>query len=275
MGVHCVVRKFCFLLVEYFLIMVKEVALVIGGTSGIGKEQVYRWVKEGYEVVFCGRNETEGTKISKESNSTFIKCDITIVSEVEEMFKTVKSKFGRLDVLFNNAGFAASGGRLHNIPMESVRTMMEVNLLGAWHVLKYGLGLMVECGNGGRVVNTSTIVAITAAAALFGTSHYASAKAALVNMTQTAAIEYISDRIRINAVAPTGIETPMLRDLIKNAEDPEAMQQGVNKLNPIAAATGQMAQYSDVTGVVSFLCGPDAKFINGQTIAIDGGYSIQ
>jgi len=255
--------------------MVKEVALIIGGTSGIGKEQVFRWVKEGYEVVFCGRNAEAGATISTEAKATFIRCDVTIASEVEEMFKKIETQFGRLDVLLNNAGIAGNAGRLHDIPMETVRNMFEVNVMGAWHVLKYGLDLMVKCGNGGRVVNTSSLAGTCGINANAGTSHYGASKAALINMTQTTAIEYIPYRIRINAVAPTAIEGPFLKEFIRTSPNAEAIKANLNKMNPMAAASGEMPQYSDVTGVISFLCGRDSKFINGQTICIDGGYSIQ
>ena len=105
--------------------------------------------------------------------------------------------------------------------------------------------------------------------------HYSMAKAAVLSMTKTAALEYVSDRIRINAVCPTAVETEIVQQFINSQPDPEAARNGMVKFNPMVEAMGEICQLSDVTGVVSFLAGPDARFVNGQSIAIDGGYSIQ
>ena len=135
---------------------------------------------------------------------------------------------------------------------------------------------MVECKNGGRIVNTASVAGLNASGTLAGgMSHYGLSKAALINMTKNAAIEYIPERIRVNAVAPSTIETPMVKAFIEASENPEMMRKQANMNNPMGQHDGLLPQVSDVTGVVSFLVGPDAKYINGQTISIDGGYTVQ
>ena len=134
---------------------------------------------------------------------------------------------------------------------------------------------MVEYGNGGRVVNNASLAGLCGVGGKAGMSHYGSTKAALINMTQCTAIEYIADNIRVNAVAPTVIESELVRGVIAEAEDPVAYVALLNTMNPTGLHHNALPQYGDVTGVVSFLAGPNAKYVTGQTIAIDGGYSIQ
>ena len=134
---------------------------------------------------------------------------------------------------------------------------------------------MVEYGNGGRVVNNASLAGLCGLGGTGGFAPYGSAKAALINMTQSAAIEYIQDNIRVNAVAPTAIESELIKGLIADAEDPVAYVALLNTMNPTGLHKNALPQYDDVTGVVSFLAGPNAKYVTGQTIAIDGGYSIQ
>jgi len=255
--------------------MTKEVALVTGGTSGLGKAQVFRWVKEGYEVIFCGRNEEDGKAIESESGATFIKCDVTDPKSVENMFEQIKNKYDRFDVLYNKSGYADAPGRLHEIDVDKVKKMFDVNTLGAWNVMKYGLKLMVEYGNGGRIVNMSSLAGLCGITGKHNASHYGAAKAAIVNMTQSSAISYIPEKVRINAVAPTAIKTEFIEKFLATTADPDAAMKEIDKANPTSLHHGDMPTPDDVTGVVSFLVGPDSKFITGQTIAIDGGYTIQ
>lgn len=256
---------------------IKEVALITGGTDGIGKAQVYRWVKEGFEVIFCGRNVERGNQVATETKSHFIKCDVSDPDQVEKMFIEIRERYHRLDVLFNNAGIAPKvPARLADIPNENYRQILSVNLDGMWYVLKHAIKLMVEGGKGGRIVNMGSVTGITGCASMIGATHYGTSKSAIVGLTQTAAMEYIPEKIRINSVAPAAIETDMIRKYFLEAplEMREQMTAVLTATNPMINTIKELPKESDVTGVVSFLVGPDAKFINGQTIAIDGGYSI-
>ena len=97
---------------------------------------ILRWVEEGYEVIFCGRNVENGAKIHKDCNAYFIKCDVTIATDVESMFDEIESKYGHLDVLLNNVGATGPVKRLHEIELKDVQSQYEINQLGCWHVLK-------------------------------------------------------------------------------------------------------------------------------------------
>ena len=137
--------------------MAKEVAAITGGTSGLGLGFVERFTKDGYEVspnffvsfivqvVFCGRNEEAGKKIATENKCTFIKADVTKPEEMESFFTQVKEKFGRLDVLINNAGCVSNCGRQADIPLDEYAKIMDVNVNGAWYTLKYGVKVNTLC----------------------------------------------------------------------------------------------------------------------------------
>jgi len=257
--------------------MAKEVALVTGGTSGIGKAQVCKFVADGFQVVFCApKSEQESAdRIVSELNGSadFIACDVSRAEEVEAMIAQIKQKHGRLHVIFNNAGVGASDGRLHEIPNDRYQLLTNVNQIGAFYVMKYGIKLMVELGIPGRIVNTSSSVGLCGITT--GVAHYGATKAALSSMTRIASMEYLKEGIRVNAIAPAVTKTELVEKFIETCPDPKAMAKELMSCNPMSVSSGEFMEVSDISGVVSFLVGPDARFINGQTIPIDGGYSIQ
>ena len=198
----------------------KQVAVITGGTQGVGKGLVERFTRDGYDVVFCGRNEDAGNKVASENGAIFVKADVSDQAEVEALFALVKEKFGRLDVLINNAAVVSAHGKTCDIPIDEFRKIMNVNLTGAWLVLQNGVKLMVECGNGGRVVNVGSQAGLSGSPAqMGGCSHYGTSKAALHGLTKIMALEYAPNKIRINAVAPTAIETNLVKVSSEISED--------------------------------------------------------
>ena len=133
---------------------------------------------------------------------------------------------------------------------------------------------MIDAGNAGRIVNNASIAGLSGSFAPLGYTPYSVTKAALIHMTKCAALEYIPENIRINAVAPSVVETPLVTSAVEAATDPLQLAD-LYRFNPMGLHHGTLLQYSDVSGVISFLVGPDAKYINGQTIAVDGGFTIQ
>ena len=125
-----------------------------------------------FEVVFCARNEELGQALATETGSTFIRTDVTKPEEVEAFFDQIKEKFGRLDVLINNAGIMLPNGKLGDVPIDAYTKVMDVNTNGSFYVAKFGVKLMEFCGNGGSIVNISSIGGITGACSRSGTSHY-------------------------------------------------------------------------------------------------------
>ena len=144
---------------------------------------------------------------------------------------------------------------------------------GAWYTLKYGVKLIEEGGAGGRVVNISSLAGLSGACYKAGAAHYGASKHALCGLTKIMALEYAPNKIRINAIAPTVIETDMVRKYLSSAVDKEQAKAVVSDTNPMVGPGDPLPQIEDVTGVVAFLCGPDSKFINGAIIPIDGGYN--
>jgi len=251
----------------------KEICAITGGTSGLGEGFVERFVKDGYEVVFCGRNEQAGAAIAERCGATYFKVDVTVASEVEGFFEQIKIKFGALDVLINNAGVISNVGRQADIPVEEYLKIMDVNMNGAWYTLKYGVKLIEQGAKGGRVVNISSLAGLSGACYKAGASHYGASKHALCGLTKIMALEYAPNKIRINAIAPTVIETDMVRKYLAGAADKEQAQAVISDTNPMVGPGDALPQIDDVTGVVAFLCGPESKFINGAIIPIDGGYN--
>merc|ERR1712212_151995 len=255
--------------------MTKEVAAITGGTSGLGKAFVERFSRDGYQVVFCGRNEKAGAEVAEKHNAHFVKADVTKANEVDDFFKQIKEKFGGLHVLINNAGFCENIGRTIDIPDENFVKMMDINTNGAFYTLKYGVKLMEETGTGGRVVNISSLAGLGGAAYTAGAGHYGASKHALNGLTKVMALEHLKAKIRINAVAPTVIETSMVTQVLESAADSEQVKAVIAGTNPMVGPGDKLPQAEDVSGVVSFLCGPESKFINGAIIPIDGGYNCK
>jgi len=168
----------------------KEICAITGGTSGLGEGFVERFVKDGYEVVFCGRNEQAGAAIAERCGATYFKVDVTVPSEVEGFFEQIKTKFGALDVLINNAGVISNVGRQADIPVEEYLKIMDVNMNGAWYTLKYGVKLIEQGAKGGRVVNISSLAGLSGACYKAGASHYGASKHALCGLTKIMALEY-------------------------------------------------------------------------------------
>ena len=144
---------------------------------------------------------------------------------------------------------------------------------GAWYTLKYGVKLIEQGAKGGRVVNISSLAGLSGVCYKSGTSHYGTSKHALCGLTKIMALEYAPDKIRINAIAPTAIETDMIRKFLADAPDKEQAHAAIRRTNPLVGPGDALPQIDDVTGVVAFLCGPESKFINGAIIPIDGGYN--
>jgi len=254
----------------------KEVCAITGGTSGIGKGLVKRFTADGFEVVFCGRNESAGAVIAAEYGATYIKADVTIPAEIEAFFAQIKEQFGRLDVLIVNSGMGTRGAKQCDLPLDDYKRVMDVNLNGAWYTLKYGVKLIEECGRGGRVVTIGSLAGLSGTCCRIfdhGAAHYGVSKHALHGLTKIMALEYAPAKIRINAVAPTVIETETVHRLIDGDVTESLAKVGLSPCNPLVGTGDSLPQVEDVTGVVAFLCGPESKFINGAVVPIDGGYS--
>jgi len=167
-------------------------------------------------------------------------------------------------VIFNNAGITGEQQPLHETTEENWRNVVSVDGDGAFFVLKHGIAAMLQTG-GGAIVNMSSTVGLTAQGNISG---YTFAKAGVVGLTRSAAIEYADRGIRVNAVAPTTVMTPLVRDFIAAAEDPDEMYERLSNFNPMPG----FPEMEDVAAVVAFLASDDARWVTGHTVPVDGGY---
>jgi len=255
----------------------KELALITGGTSGLGENCVKRFTADGYEVVFSGRNVEAGQRIAAEYKAHFVKCDIKNEAEINGLFEQIKEKYGRLDVIVHSAGFAGlPTARTGQIKFKDYREMMDVNLDGSFLVLGRGAELMAEFNNGGRIVSISSGAALNALPVTeCRLAHYSLSKRGLNGLTQLMAMEYAEHNIRINAICSGPVKTKLVEQIIDSSPDPAVMEAQMGSYNLLCKRGKQSLPVpEDVSGVCAFLCGPDAKYINGALLPVDGGYHV-
>jgi NAD(P)-dependent dehydrogenase (short-subunit alcohol dehydrogenase family) len=235
-----------------------KVALVTGAGSGMGRAIALRAVAEGARVLAADITGAE-EDVARESNAEVVPCrvDVSQPDQVAAMIDVCLKRFGGLDALFNNAGVIGEAVRLHEYPLESWDRLMSVNVRGAFVVLKHAIVLMLETG-GGSVVNTASVGGFRATPR---SSAYVMSKGAVVMMTRAAALEYAQDNIRVNAICPGIVDTPM------NTRIPRERVERVLSEVPM----GRMGRPEEVASLAVFLASEEASYITGQCYIVDGG----
>lgn len=238
----------------------RKVALVTGAGSGIGRAITLRAAAEGARVLAADITGAE-ENVAKEAEGEVVphRVDVAHPDQVAVMFEACRERFGRLDVLFNNAGISRGAARLHETTLETWDKVMNVNVRGAFVVLKYALAMMLDNG-GGSVVNTASIGGFRATP---NSSAYITSKGAMIMMTRVAALEYVRDNIRINAVCPGTADTPIL------SNSSPAQIEMLRARIPM----GRFAKAEEVAALAMFLASDEASYITGQCYVIDGGRS--
>lgn len=242
-----------------------KVALVTGGTSGIGRETAVLFAKEGAKVVVAGRRETEGNEAvelvrAAGGEGVFVKTDVSQAAEIEALVQKAVEKFGRLDVAFNNAGTEGVWVPILRQSEEDFDRTINTNLKGVWLCLKYEIRQMVKQG-GGAIVNMSSIIGLVGSA---GAAAYSASKHGVIGLTKSAALETAKSKIRINAVCPGAIETSMSQRIW----GAPAVQKYVLSCHPI----GRYGKPSEVAEAVVWMCSDRASFMTGQCLVLDGGF---
>jgi NAD(P)-dependent dehydrogenase (short-subunit alcohol dehydrogenase family) len=244
-----------------------KVALVTGGGSGIGRAAALAFVRKGAKVVVVdvfekGGNETIHIIKEAGSDAIFLKCDVSKAVEVETMVNKAVETYGRLDYAFNNAGIAGPFTPLADYPEESWNQVININLTGVWLCMKYEIRQMLKQGNG-TIVNTSSVAGLVGGPRA---SAYAAAKHGVIGLTKTAALEYAKAGIRVNAVCPGAIRTPLLERTFAKYPEHEKLCMEVQPLSRIA-------EPDEVAEAVVWLCSEAASFITGHAMPVDGGWT--
>jgi NAD(P)-dependent dehydrogenase (short-subunit alcohol dehydrogenase family) len=252
-------------------ILEDKVALVTGGGTGIGRATALAFANAGAKVVVSGRREKEGFEtvaLIKKSGGqgTFIKTDISKESEVQVLLAQTIATYGRLDAAFNNAGIEGEVGKqTHEQTLDNYRAVMDTNVLGVLLAMKHEINAMLKNG-GGAIVNNASVGGLIG---FPGASVYVASKHAVLGLTKTAALEYGKQGIRVNAVSPGGIETPML-DRFTGGPGTEFFNQ-LAAMHPV----GRLGKPEEIAEAVLWLCSDKASFVTGLSLTADGGWTAQ
>lgn len=246
-----------------------KVAVVTGGTSGIGRRIVERFVEEGATVFFSGRRASLGVEVAKATGATFIEADVAREEDAARTIATAAAGNGRVDVLVNNAGGVAGGGRLENTSLESFDSTIAVHVRGALAHIKH-VSAMMRAQQQGSIVNIGSVAGHRAGYA--SSISYGVAKAAVIQLSRCAALELGEDGIRVNSISPGGIATGIFGKAM--GMDPAAAEATAEKAK-IALARAQVIPRaglpSDIANAAVYLASDESSFVNGADILVDGG----
>lgn len=239
-----------------------KVALITGGASGIGAATARLFIKEGAKVVLADLNEEKGKAFESElkelgAEAVFVKANITSEEEVASLFKRAIEAFGKVDIVFNNAGI----GRVqpsHELEYSEWRNTVNVDLDGVFLVARESIREMLKAG-GGTIVNTASMYGWVGSP---GSAAYNAAKGGVINLTRSLALEYADQNIRVNALCPGFIDTPII---------PEESKKELASMTPMK----RLGQAEEMATAVLFLAGDDSSYMTGGSLILDGGYTAQ
>jgi len=236
-----------------------RVAIVTGGASGIGKATVELFAQEGAKVVLADLANSDGESIAKEIDGIFVATDVREQPQVEKLVRTAVEKFGRLDIMFNNAGICLVGSLLDHTD-EMYTNTLRTDLDSIFWCLRYG-GKAMVAQKRGAIVNTASVAGMRAAP---GLSAYNAAKAGVIGLTQNAALEFAAAGVRVNCVCPGVVDTPLIA---RTSGTSEEVRELLHRAHPL----GRMAKPIEIAKCVLFLASDDASFVTGHALVVDGG----
>lgn len=246
-----------------------KVALVTGAASGIGKETAIKLSKKGAALVLCDIQKKELRETTKRIEGEggrviAVEANISSEKEVKKLIKKTIREYGQLDIAVNNAGVGGELAKTADYAVEEWNRVMNINLRGQWFCMKYEIPVMLEKG-GGSIINVSSILGTVGFA---NAPAYTAAKHGLIGLTKTAALDYAKEGIRINAIAPAFIVTPMLEKA--GITKDEEMKESALKLHPI----GRLGRPEEVADAAVWLASDQSSFVTGHTLLVDGGYTV-
>jgi NAD(P)-dependent dehydrogenase (short-subunit alcohol dehydrogenase family) len=239
-----------------FFSLKDQVAVITGGTSGIGLKAAERFIACGAKVVISGRKD--GTEIAERIGAMFMQCDVSNEGSVASLMKTTQESLGNLDIVVNNAGANFGYNVLMETDINDFEKNFNINTKGVVYGIKHSVPRM---NPGGRIVNVSSVAGLQGVAYL---APYVASKWAVIGITRTAAVELGDKGIRCNVICPTSVNTPM-------ANTPEGQPQ--LRMERKAVPMGRIAEPEEIAAMIHFLPSNDCGFINGQAIAVDGGFT--
>lgn len=242
-----------------------KVALITGGGTGIGRATAIAFARHGAKVVVAdvaeaAGNETVALARAENTDAFFVHVDVAKADQVEAMVRAAVDMYGRLDFAFNNAGISGAQAMTADYPEEWWDRVIDINLKGVWLCMKYELQQMQRQGSG-VIINTSSTAGQTGSR---GVSAYVASKHGVIGLTRAAALEYARSNIRVNAVLPGTIHTPLIDSF--TGGDERILQQFAE-----GEPVGRLGQPEEVANAVLWLCSDGASFVTGTTLAVDGG----
>ena len=241
-----------------------RVAVITGAGSGIGYATAKRLAREGAKVVVVDMNPESGNAVAKEIGGTFVSADVTNEKEVENMYKVAFDTYGRIDIAFNNAGISPPDDDSILITgIDAWRKVQEVNLTSVYLCCKYVLPYMQKNGKG-SIINTASFVATMGAAT--SQISYTASKGGVLAMSRELGVQFAREGIRVNALSPGPVNTPLLQELF--AKDPERAARRL-----IHIPMGRFANADEIAAAVAFLASDDSSFITASNFLVDGGIS--
>ncbi|MGP4020805.1 3-oxoacyl-ACP reductase [Saccharopolyspora sp. 5N708] len=241
-----------------------RVAVITGGASGIGLATARRFVAEGAKVVIADLDPDTGKRAAEEVGGRFVQTDVTDADAVAQLFATADAEFGSIDIAFNNAGISPpEDDSILDTGIEAWRKVQEVNLTSVYLCCKHVLPYMRRQGKG-SIINTASFVAVMGAAT--SQISYTASKGGVLAMSRELGVQFAREGIRVNALCPGPVNTPLLQELF--AKDPERAARRL-----VHVPLGRFAEASEIAAAVAFLASDDASFITASQFLVDGGIS--
>lgn len=240
-----------------------KVAIITGGASGIGLSAVELFLEEGARVVCADIQDEVGHGLADRfdrSSFRYIHADVSRENDIESMVNLAVAEFGQLDVLFNNAGIEGENAATADATVENWDRVLSIDLKGVFLGMKYAIPAMLDSG-GGTIVNTASVAGLVGFA---GITAYCAAKGGVIQLTKAAALEYATSGIRVNAICPGVIDTPMVRRFVRDNAQARA---GMTAIEPV----GRMGTAREVAELALFLASERSSFLTGAIVPVDGG----
>lgn len=239
-----------------------RVAVITGAASGIGRASAARFAADGAQVVVADIDDPEGQRIATEAGGMYVHADVTSPGEVEALYATTVEAYGRVDICFNNAGVSPpADASILETDLQVWRRVQEVNLTSVYLCCKYSIPHLLA-GGGGSIINTASFVAIMGAAT--SQISYTASKGGVLAMSRELGVQFARQGIRVNALCPGPVNTPLLQELF--AKDPERAARRL-----VHVPMGRFAEPDEIAAAAAFLASDDASFITASTFMVDGG----